>query len=161
MNVMQFLLNSEGKLFYITSVPIPFSFTLGAYLVGESLVVSPRVKSVESSFNGRLGFNHNLVKGKFVKEYSSYRSVVFTSSVSIKLSRLLKSQVEMVVFLEDVDELIMDVRLIKKRMPVIGLISRRNWKIETFCKENGLRCIDINRFNCSDLSDLKGKWKKW
>ena len=161
MVIRQFIANKKGELYFLDSPPLVGPVGLAAFLIGETLIVSPSVERVECSFKGQLGYNHNLVKGKFVKECPSYKAVAFTSSVTIRLSYLLKSQVEMMVFLEDVTELIEDVRLVKKNMPVIGYIGHWSWKIEEFCKKNGLPCIDVNLVNCGDLNDMKGKWKLW
>ena len=155
MIIEQFVCNREGNLKFLSGLPCPCFIGLAAFLFGETLIVSPGVKSVGCAFSGRLGYNHSFnIKEK---EYSFYKAVVFTSRVSIRLSSLLKSQIELVAFLKDVEEIIEDVELNKEKMPVIGYIGHfyGEGRIERYCKEKGLLCVDMNWYNISDLSTLR------
>ena len=105
----------------------------GTFFINGVCIVDPEIKIVDCAFTGSLKYSIAEIRDPI-----TYDTVVFLSSVKLKLSSISNPNIKAVIFLKDVEEIIVDINPKENHIPLIGLTHDKESKIYQFCKQHKL-----------------------
>ena len=108
----------------------------GVFIVNNVCIVDPSIKIVNCIFTGCLN-KLFYVNGVLTKRQITYDTVVFLSKITLKLSSFYNQNIKSVYFINDVEEIIVDIDIDKSTFPSIGIGGYKETTIYKFCKDNG------------------------
>lgn len=105
MLVEEFVINKKGELEFNEHTLCCYFEENGAFVVNGSLLISPKVKKIKCSFNGKMKYcftNSQKEKQENIIEYST---IIFTNCVVLNSSCLKDHAIKSIYFLQDVIEI--------------------------------------------------------